>query len=312
MLSTDHPAYRAALPGLGLFVQPHWLQLFDGKAELYGISKGDALLAVHHVYRYAPSLGEGWINTPMAPHCAFAMLQPTRPGYAGQSELKRVLRTMADAMASRPPHHLLHIALPPKVADVQPFLWKKMHIMPRYTYLLHVQAHDSDLMAAMSAERRKNIRDAYKAGYALLQNEQLLTAVQLATDTLTRQGETPHAALLQRLVQHAGSGWCHVLIAQHQGEPRAAAIIGTQGGEAYYLAGGHLPQDSLAASWLLWEAIKMAREAGCNTFDFMGSMQPGIEQFFRAFGGSLTPYFAISRGTTVYNVMKKIKKKLAI
>ena len=45
----------------------------------------------------------------------------------------------------------------------------------------------------------------------------------------------------------------------------------------------------------MWEAIKFTKEElGLNQFDFEGSMIQPVEQFFRKFGGKLTPYYTVS------------------
>ena len=50
-----------------------------------------------------------------------------------------------------------------------------------------------------------------------------------------------------------------------------------------------------AMSLAIWEAIKFTKEVlGLSEFDFCGSMLPGVEHFFRKFGGKLTPFFEIS------------------
>nr|HPR68216.1 methicillin resistance protein [Kiritimatiellia bacterium] len=46
----------------------------------------------------------------------------------------------------------------------------------------------------------------------------------------------------------------------------------------------------------VWEAIRHAKEAGLETFDFEGSVIPPIERFFRGFGGRLTPYYTVNKG----------------
>ena len=44
----------------------------------------------------------------------------------------------------------------------------------------------------------------------------------------------------------------------------------------------------------MWKAIKFSKEElGLAEFDFEGSMVPQIEQFFRKFGGILTPYYSV-------------------
>jgi hypothetical protein len=59
----------------------------------------------------------------------------------------------------------------------------------------------------------------------------------------------------------------------------------------------------------MWSAIKVAKSKGVKTFDFEGSMIPGVEKFFRGFGGELTTYFAIQKIPMAYRVAAKIAGK---
>lgn len=57
-------------------------------------------------------------------------------------------------------------------------------------------------------------------------------------------------------------------------------------------------------------AIRETIRSG-KDFDFEGSMIPGVEKFFRKFGGELTPYYVISKEKNVgLRILKQIKKKL--
>jgi hypothetical protein len=66
---------------------------------------------------------------------------------------------------------------------------------------------------------------------------------------------------------------------------------------SYYILGGHDPKEShhSASAIAMWEAIKFTKEElGLDQFDFEGSMMQPVEQFFRKFGGKLTPYYTVS------------------
>ena len=49
---------------------------------------------------------------------------------------------------------------------------------------------------------------------------------------------------------------------------------------------GH-PEAFVGVASCLWEAIRWARGIGLEVFDFEGSSVPGVERFFRRFGGNL-------------------------
>lgn len=82
-----------------------------------------------------------------------------------------------------------------------------------------------------------------------------------------------------------------------QGRLHAVAFIVWQESSAWYLAGGGNPtlRESGAHSLILWEAIRYVSQY-TDTFDFEGSMIPGVERFFREFGAIQTPFFTITKG----------------
>ena len=78
---------------------------------------------------------------------------------------------------------------------------------------------------------------------------------------------------------------------------------------AYYLAGAKNPaeKDNRAMTALLWHAMKEAMHRGKKTFDFEGSMDPGVEKFFRNFGGERELYLIIQKNDSL---LWKLKEKL--
>lgn len=59
-----------------------------------------------------------------------------------------------------------------------------------------------------------------------------------------------------------------------------------------------------ASSLLIWQAIKNA-SLKTKSFDFEGGNIPSVETFFRAFGGTQTPYFEISK--TIHPLLKLLR-----
>jgi hypothetical protein len=96
-----------------------------------------------------------------------------------------------------------------------------------------------------------------------------------------------------------------------EGNLHAVAFVVWQEHSASYIAGGGDPQlrDSGAHSLVLWEVIKHVSQF-TDTFDFEGSMIPGVERFFSGFGAKQTPYFTIAKGklSLVSRIKIKIKR----
>jgi lipid II:glycine glycyltransferase (peptidoglycan interpeptide bridge formation enzyme) len=76
---------------------------------------------------------------------------------------------------------------------------------------------------------------------------------------------------------------------------------------SYYFMGGQNPEASgfKAMTLLLWHAIKEAKQRGHKTFDLEGSMDEGVERFFRSFGGKRALYVILQKNESLLWKVKK-------
>jgi hypothetical protein len=185
--------------------------------------------------------------------------------------------------------------------DWLPFYWEGYQQTTRYTYLISDLTNPDRLWENMSQNIRRNIRKAQEQGITVRKGLAVDEFLHLQAQTFERQSaKIPlHAHVLRRLIdasRHRGQGelWGGY---DAQGRLHAVAFVVWQKTAAYYIAGGGDPafRFSGAHSLVLWDAIRFAATQA-DTFDFEGSMLPGVERFFREFGGIQTPYFAISKG----------------
>lgn len=102
--------------------------------------------------------------------------------------------------------------------------------------------------------------------------------------------ETTFLALTEQLKER---GALKIYFADHQQSKNVAGIlVATSQERAYLLSTGMSEDQNGAVTALIWHSIQMtAKEV--NTFDFCGSMIPGIYQFFRSFGGQLESYYQL-------------------
>ena len=118
----------------------------------------------------------------------------------------------------------------------------------------------------------------------------------LLKDTSLRQGsDLEPQAFYQRLIIDSPA---HLLLARHEGTAVAGTIITTFGGEACCLRGAFRDKKGnlYAPYLLLWEAMDVARRAGCSRYDMWGIARPshgelpGFDQFKRNFAGTAVEY----------------------
>ena len=90
--------------------------------------------------------------------------------------------------------------------------------------------------------------------------------------------------------------------AERNGEVLALVWVAWDDDQAYYLGGGRHPEvhDPSAMTALLWQAILEAKAQGLGRFDFEGSMDPGVERFFQAFGGEKNLYVVARQSRSLW------------
>lgn len=303
--------YAELAKGAGYFVQPFWLDLFGDGVSAYAVTKGEETLAVFHLFVYKHLHKSFVISTPMSQHIGLYIFEKKEGTYGAQTQAKRIIRALADFLKKEYPNAFVDFCLPAKITDVQPLLWSGLHASPKYTYRLDITASEGALLKGMSPERRKNIRQAEKAGYEILKDTHPGKVAGLIVKTLEKAGSPTHSEILKGITHSVDSSVFFILV-MHAGTPVACAVAGTDNDTAYYLAGGHDSEasDSLAGSLALWQLILEAKSRGCHFFDFMGSSLPSVERYFRGFGAVLVPHFRVFSTPGLTGVLQKIRHKI--
>ena len=179
-----------------------------------------------------------------------------------------------------------------------PFSWKGYTILTRYTYLLDVSLSDEKLFEGMRSSTRQEIQRAEKSGMKILKENSLASIRELISNpgekqVLTNDLPDIFFRLGEKLLT---DNRAFVLsIKNEKGKVDAAGFFAYYKGKTHYLMGQsskNAPPGTM--TFLLMNAFREARLQG-SIFDFEGSMNKGIENFFRAFGGKPVPYLYIRK-----------------
>jgi hypothetical protein len=186
-----------------------------------------------------------------------------------------------------------------------PFYWRGFRQTTRYTYLLPDLTNADALWAGMGSNIKGDIKKASgRFGLKVRTDLTLDDFMKLNRMVFERQGKAlPYEeAIIARLdAACAERGVRRIFIAEDdEGRHHAGVYVVWDADSAYYLMGGGDPElrKSGATSLCLWEAIKFASTV-TRKFDFEGSMIESVERFFRAFGAEQTPYFQVSRDSSL-------------
>ena len=193
---------------------------------------------------------------------------------------------------------VVDLAFSPEVVDLQPFIWQGFATELRYTYRLSL-TNLQTVLDNMDASRRNKLVSAEKQGVQVESGADFGEIARLSERSFERQSlVSMHGQTVNRFeAALRRAGRCRGFLARSKdGEPLGAVWLAWDEKRAYYLLGGydHSAKSNKAISLALWRAIQFtATDLKLPEFDFEGSAIPAVEQFFRKFGGTLTPYHCI-------------------
>jgi len=185
-----------------------------------------------------------------------------------------------------------------------PFYWKGFKQTTRYTYRIEDCSDLDKVRSNFSTRSRGTIRKAEKSSINISDDATINDFYVLLNKTFNRQNRTvPFSKdLLLCIDEILGTyGSRKILFARDENNClHAAGYFCWDDRYIYYLLGAGDPdlRSSGAMSLIVWEAIKLCNEMGLS-FDFEGSMNRNIEQFFRGFGAVQTPYFTIYKYNSI-------------
>lgn len=193
-------------------------------------------------------------------------------------------------------------------------------VQPKSTVILDLRRKESVLLSEMKSKTRYNIRLAERHGVIVSEKgpSALEDWYQLHRDMARRQGITCHGEryfheLFATVEEYPGRApRLLLLMAEYAGEAVAGIIVSLYGSRARYLYGASSDRHrNVMPNYLLqWTAMKMAREAGCFSYDLFGiprSADPslpmaGLYRMKTGFGGRI-----LHRAGAYEEVLKPIR-----
>lgn len=165
-----------------------------------------------------------------------------------------------------------------------------MEVVPRRTFVLDLKQSKEDLWANVYAKRRNDIRK----GEADLRIESSFPELKVFMDWQRSAFEAkgkkyPYEhSFLHRVMEASRMHKASLALTAKDADGRQQACVWLVFDHKcmYYLLGATSEKPHRGAvALLLWEAINRAKDMELPFFDFEGSMDPDIADFFRRFGG---------------------------
>jgi hypothetical protein len=169
----------------------------------------------------------------------------------------------------------------------------------KYSYVLPYSEEGIEIRNSYNEGLRRNLRQSENV-YAIDSSEDVPIFLELCRRSYQQQKMNPPPWLeivLPRVFNGLVSNHCGtLLLATFQGKIIAGILTAWDEHFTYYLAGGRADGDhgASAHALLLDHAITLAQRRH-TSFDFEGSMHPGIANFFQSFGANPTPYWHLKK-----------------
>ncbi|HMK45448.1 MAG TPA: GNAT family N-acetyltransferase [Methanocella sp.] len=300
-----------------LFHKSWWFKIFTDSEginadsfEIFGAYNNGIVMAGFPI-PYKKKLGQRWIINPrLTPYSGTVF----KPGGSQKYHTENSFRKDANtnfAKIIRPFGTCLYYPFNVSSMDLQPFLWSDYCPKIHYTYILKIDSLDS-VWSNIARKRRNDIKSSMKNGFQVTTGD-IRTFTRLNDCTMKRQGHGRISShMWEKIYAVCKRKDCAEIFTTFIGDDALASLLLVWDNKRSYYIGGGIDGNSRGGMPLLiWEAIKYTREhLGLNEFDFEGSSVPGIEFFFRNFGGELRPFFGITdrRVDLAMNLVKIVKR----
>jgi lipid II:glycine glycyltransferase (peptidoglycan interpeptide bridge formation enzyme) len=292
-----------------LFSQHWWLDAVCAEWDVAIVKKGEQVTGAWP-YPVEKKAGITLLRTPMlTPYMGPQVFYPHDLKEANRDNFEH--DTVSALMKQLPDAKVWHLALHPSVKQAGIFKNNGLRTQVQQTFLIDLAEPEETLLGNMKDTMRRNIRAAEKDLVITNSPEQLADLYNFQSHTLGKKGRRQawslkyiNGIMNACLAHNAAALWV-----AKSGEQIQAVVWHVWDERcSYYLAGAQNPEaaGSNALSLLLWNAMKEAKKSGNTAFDLEGSMDEGVERFFRSFGGQRTLYLVLMKNKSLLWKMKEL------
>ena len=296
-------------PELPVFSQAWWLDLVCKEWDAAIAQKGDTITGVWP-YPVEKKLGVTLLRTPkLTPYMGPQVFFPRDMKESNIDSFEH--ETVSELIKQLPNAPFWHLALQPGMKQAGIFKNNKLHPQVQQTFLLELSDNEETLLSNMKETMRRNIRLAETEIEVTNSPEYLKELFKFHKQTLAKKKKSVGYSykdlkkIMEACIAHdAGALW----VAREGKKVNAVVWQVWDKNCSYYFMGGQNPETNSykAMSLLLWHTIKEAKKRGHATFDLEGSMDEGVERFFRSFGGDRALYIVLMKSKSLIWKLKQM------
>ncbi len=288
---------------LPVFLQDWWLDAVCPDWDVAIAMKGHQISGVWP-YPNEQRLFTSFIRTPkMTPYLGPHVFFPDDIRESNRDRFEHDV--ISDLLRQIPDPYVWSLAMPPGLKQVGLFKFFDFRMEVRQTFHIDLLQEEHELLANMSESLRRNIRGG-EAELTIAEEPDALDLLhQFQKSTLEDKGKLQSHSfgelklLFDACARHqSGKLWAARSV---DGMIQGLLLHVWDNERGYYLMGARNPAaDSYRAmSVLLWHAVRVSKKMGQKIFDLEGSMDSGVERFFRGFGGKREVYLILHKDRSI-------------
>ncbi len=297
-------------PELSVFSRGWWLDaVCAGNWQATIAVKGDLVRGIW-AYPTEKKAGVTLLRTPMlTPYLGPVIFFPADIKESNKDAWEH--ETITELLKQMPAAPVWHMALAPGLKQAGIFHQAGLTLRVQQTFLIDLAPDEATLLGNMKDTLRRNLKQAEKEitiSQSPAHLEQLCAFHRHTLNSKQKQTHHTHSDL-HRIFHACAENNAGALWIAKEGETVMAAVWQVwDGTRSYYLMGGqnHEVNSYKAMSLLLWHCMKEAKKRGCAFFDLEGSMDEGVERFFRSFGGRRELYMVVQKNDSFIWKVKQL------
>ena len=298
-------------PEILVFAQAWWLDVVCAEWDAAIAMKGEHVKGVW-AYPVEQKLGIGLIRSPkLTPYLGPQVFYPPDMKESNKDSYEH--ETIAELIKQLPAVPVWNLAIQPGIKQAGLFRNYGLTIQTQQTFIIDLRSDEDTLFATFKDTTRRNIRQAEKECTLTNEPDKIPLLFEFHKQTLTtkNKGIVHNVNDLQQLIKSSVDNNCGEVWVARQGERiEGIAWYVWDRNSCYSIMTAMNPaaESSKAMSLMHWNAIKEAKRKGQKFFDLEGSMDEGVERFFRSFGGIRELYLVLLKNKSL---LWRIKQMLS-
>lgn len=297
------------MPGIPAFLQSWWMDAVCSEWDVALQKNGDNIAGAwpYTMVRKmgVPVFRNAKLTPYQGPYIHFPpdMKETNRDGFEHD--------TIAALLKQLPVAKVWNLSARPGLKQAGIFKNYGLQVQVQQTFLIDMRQEEAAIFSNMKENLRRNIRAAENEFEIENAPQHIGELYQYQKHTLTVKaaGQPYTQAEMQKLMDACLQNNSAALWVARKGQEIHALVWNVWDADtSYYFMGAQKPGgDSYRAmSALLWHAVMQAKQRGNKTFDMEGSMDAGVERFFRNFGGRRELYLVLKKNDSFLWKLKEL------